>query len=403
MYNSGKLQKDNLLIQLQLSEMRVNMNIIGIVTEFNPFHDGHQHLIDTIKKQLHPDGIVVIMSGDFVQRGAPAIFDKYTRTKKALVSGVDLVIELPVHYALCSAEEFAYGAVSILHSLGVVNTLAFGVETTEPYPSATPYFQMADFLLNEPASYQILLQQYIKAGFSYPVARKKALYDYSSKDSNLTPLLPLLETPNSILAIEYTKAISKLNSPITLYPVKRKGTISAHRIRDIGQQTKKQGIFINDFTIPFHWKLTNTTVKPDICDFSSELYHRLLQVYEPSKTLLQLIEDCKTKQYTYSRISRCFMRFVLDLDCNSDTYNWNFARILGFRKDNSKIIAKIKKTRNIPIIQKINSDTDHLSFEYSNAIRVNNLCHNRYASIAAQKYKGTWQLKTEEENGIIMV
>ena len=187
------------------------MNIVGIVAEFNPFHDGHQHLINTVKEQLHPDGIIVIMSGDFVQRGTPAIYDKYTRTKKALLSGADLVIELPAHYALSSAEEFAFGAVSILHSLGIIHTLAFGVETASAYPSKIPYLTLADFLLNEPVAYQNLLQNYIKSGNSYPVARKKALFDYAAQNESIKPFLSLLDTPNNILAIEYAKAVLKLN------------------------------------------------------------------------------------------------------------------------------------------------------------------------------------------------
>lgn len=380
------------------------MNIVGIVAEFNPFHHGHQYLIDMVKKQLNPDGIIVIMSGDYVQRGTPAIYDKFTRTKKSLISGADLVIELPVHYALSSAEQFAFGAVSILNSLGIVNTLAFGVEAQSNTLSAEPYRLLADFLLNEPAAYQTTIQKYIKAGNSYPVARKKAFLDYSATNSSLKPLLPLLETPNNILAIEYTKAVLRLTSSITLHPIKREGTVSAHRIRDMRQQESKRGIYPNDYTLPFHWKLANHLTKPDITDFTDELYHRLLHIYDPAKSLSELIDDCKTKQYTHSRISRCFMRFLLDLDTTAiNQSNWNFARILGFRKEQSKLVAIAKENSTIPIIQKINNDTQKLSSQYQNAIHMNNMCHNRYAAISAQKYGEIWQQKTEEHHGIIMV
>ena len=154
------------------------MNTIGIIAEFNPFHNGHLHLIETCKKALSADRCIVIMSGDSVQRGAPAVVDKFTRTKMALNCGADVVIELPVYYALASAEFFARGAVSILDKLGCVDYLCFGSECGD----LDLLTDAARILNDEPDSFRDVLGKELKMGQSFASAREKALLSCLKKE-----------------------------------------------------------------------------------------------------------------------------------------------------------------------------------------------------------------------------
>ena len=194
------------------------MNVTGIIAEYNPFHMGHLHQIKYIKETLQSDYIVIAMSGDFVQRGAPGLLPKHIRAEMALRCGADLVLELPVQFSSASAEFFAHGGVSLLNGLGVVDQLCFGSEEGN-----TEGMLLAARILNqEPAEYQTLLQTYLKQGMSFPAARNKALNNYlrllpGSTHQTVSP--ELLSSPNNILGIEYCRAILSLNShmkPVTL-------------------------------------------------------------------------------------------------------------------------------------------------------------------------------------------
>ena len=143
------------------------MKVCGIIAEYNPFHNGHAYHIEKTKEVTGCDAIVAVMSGNFVQRGAPALFDKWTRTEMALKSGIDLVIELPTVYALSSAENFADGAVKILNSLGVVDFISFGSEIGE----ITPLLDVANILYKEPKEFSSLITTQLRSGLSYPKAR----------------------------------------------------------------------------------------------------------------------------------------------------------------------------------------------------------------------------------------
>lgn len=190
------------------------MKTVGLVTEYNPFHNGHLYHIKKAKEVTQADFCVIVMSGDFIQRGAPAITDKYTRTKMALLGGADLVIELPVSYATASAERFAHGAVSLLADTGIVDTLCFGSESGE----ITPFLTAAAHLTNESGLFVKVLQDGLKSGLSFPAARKQALSLTDKKTAEL------LQTPNNILGVEYVKALSRLNSSIVPYTIKREGS-----------------------------------------------------------------------------------------------------------------------------------------------------------------------------------
>lgn len=215
------------------------MRTVGIIAEYNPFHTGHEYHIRKAKEAAGADLAIVVMSPDYVQRGEPAIFDKHTRARMALLGGADLVIELPVCYATGSAEYFAEGAVSLLTQLGVTDVLCFGAECDD-----TPLFQeISAVLLHEPEHYKTALKNYIKQGKTYPQARSTALCEYlgktgetlstkafgknSAKESHNTPQKKterMLASPNNILGIEYCKALQKYESSITPLPIKRIGS-----------------------------------------------------------------------------------------------------------------------------------------------------------------------------------
>ena len=189
------------------------MKITGIITEFNPFHNGHEYILSQARKQTGCDLVVVAMSGDFVQRGAPAIVDKTVRTKAALLGGADLVVELPVIASTASASDFALGGVAALAACGV-DTLVFGCEQED----FDLFPVLAEFLENEPSDYKDVLSGFLKEGCSYPLARAKALERFFPGVDNLGELLV---APNNILALEYLRAIKRLGVPMKVCPIKR--------------------------------------------------------------------------------------------------------------------------------------------------------------------------------------
>lgn len=207
------------------------MKTAGIIVEYNPFHNGHQLHIERTRQETGADYVIAVMSGSFVQRGEPALTDKYYRTQMALISGADLVLELPVLFALGSAGDFAAGAVSLLDKLGVVDALCFGSECGD----ILPFLQTAPFLANEPPAFSALLRKYAADGLSFPQARSLALVSClsdaltadsgSSMANNTTASLPdrFLSSPNNILGLEYCCALLRRNSAIRPYTVKREG------------------------------------------------------------------------------------------------------------------------------------------------------------------------------------
>lgn len=194
------------------------MKTIGIIAEHNPFHNGHAYQIKKIREQTGADFIVVAMSGDFVQRGEPAIIDKYARTKMALCSGADLVIEIPVLWATASAESFAMAGVTLFEKMGCVDGLCFGAETDD-LPLLTT---LADILAEEPENYKIALSSYLKGGMNFPAARTKALCLVSETVTSGS-LAEILSSPNNILALEYLKALKRSHSSIKPLLLKREG------------------------------------------------------------------------------------------------------------------------------------------------------------------------------------
>ena len=201
------------------------MKTVGIIAEYNPFHKGHAYQLRKAKELSGADFAVVVMSGDFVQRGGPALTDKYLRAEMALRSGADLVLELPAVYATGSAETFARGAVSVLEALSFVDALCFGSEAGE-LSELLPYARLFE---EEPPLYRACLQGYLRQGFSFPAARSRAAEEYrnsterilpcSADDADCRRAASVLDSPNNILGVEYLRALLHKKSriePLTL-------------------------------------------------------------------------------------------------------------------------------------------------------------------------------------------
>lgn len=366
------------------------MNIVGLITEYNPFHNGHLHHINLAKKLTNADYVVVVMSGNFLQRGTPAIIDKYKRTAMALECGADLVIELPSVYATASAESFALGAVSLLHHMGCVTSLCFGSESGEINQLET----IADILLQESDNFKESLKQFLKEGLVFPAARKMALLDHLKRDfESQSELDSILSEPNNILAIEYIKAIKRLNS--TIKPVTIKRIVSGYhdtQISDvicsasaIRSSLKSNGmdcfkeqvppsvyqilvreyentfpIEMNDFSSLLKYKLLITQDNPysKYLDVSEALANAIMNHLSDFTNAENFMELLKNKQYTLTRINRSLTHILLNIEAEKvKDYAENgyaqYLRILGFQKSSNALLKMIKENASIPIISKL--------------------------------------------------
>lgn len=330
------------------------MSVIGIVCEFNPFHNGHKYLIDSVKQQ--GDIVVCVMSGNYVQRGEPAIFPKDIRVEMALICGADIVLELPFVYATATAEIFARNAVKILDSFGC-DKIAFGTETAE----VEDLTDVVDILLDDDFDNKIV--KYLNEGLSYPVARQKAFDEFGYKFD--------ISTPNNILAIEYVKSIKLINSKMVPVAVKRTGAgynetvavdefASATHIRSliynqdnfnnyipenlcgIYDETIKNGSYLScDKYNLIALTLLREKIGCDlsnIANMSEGLENRVESSLKTCTNLNDLYDDVKTKRYTHSRIRRAVLSMMFGVTENDVMISAPYCRMLGF---NSKISAKL--------------------------------------------------------------
>lgn len=362
------------------------MKAVGIIAEYNPFHNGHLYQINKAKELSGADGVVCIMSGNFVQRGQIAICDKWTRAEMALSSGVDLVIELPCYYSLGSAEVFANGGVSSLNALGLIDELWFGSECGD----IEKLNEAAIALSNETEQISIDIKKYLDKGMSYPSARTKAYSKSLGLDEEI------MSAPNNILAIEYIKAINKLNrriSPktITRYKTEYHSTTpsdsfaSATAIRKLISDGKDFSTYIPIEAYKTWQKAVQNRVAPvfesaldnvvlyklrsmplrelaNINDVTEGLEYRIKEAAVKSTSACELINIVKTKRYTTSRISRIIWSAVIGIKESPFIKKPEYIRVLGLNKTGAKILAKAKKNATLPIITKM-ADFDISSSE----------------------------------------
>lgn len=345
--------------------------ILGIISEYNPFHNGHLLHLQDSKKLTHTDFTIAVMSGNFVQRGDTSIVDKWTKAEMALKAGVDLVIELPTLYAISSAENFAEGAIRILNSLGIVDYVSFGSEIGE----ISPLNDVAQVLYKEPKEFSALISKQLRSGLSYPKARELAIQMYFGSSQKYTEIL---ENPNNILGIEYLKALKKYKSPISPITLKRKysdynsadvksGIASATAIRTMLQNNKNI-----HYVVPFETyelleeKKKNEQIITSLSVFSKEIIYTLRKMtlseiaslpdvseglenkiksaVNTSNTLEDLISKIKSKRYTQTRIQRILLYALLNIsakDMNMSRKQMPYIRVLGFNKHGKKIISAI--------------------------------------------------------------
>jgi len=341
------------------------MRVSGIITEFNPMHHGHIEHYECTKKITGCDYIVTVMSGNFVQRGEPAIINKWDRTRMALMGGSDLVIELPVIYATSAADYFARAAVKLLASTGVVDRISFGTESG----NLEQILYIAELLSKEPESYKQQLRQGLGQGWSFARAQGAAL----------THLLPdfepdLFSKPNNTLAIEYCKAIYAQQYHLKPYATHRvSGGTSATKIRKIiraggdfhcmmpnfAAQMMQLAIQNNEITSPddfsdiFRYKVLSDAFKPT--NLSEGIENRFRKFAGRHQTLSEILQAVKSKRYTHTRLARAALKIILDIsETDMQTYETNggpqYIRVLGFKHSATALLRAITQHAALPVI-----------------------------------------------------
>lgn len=362
----------------------------GIIAEYNPFHEGHRYHIEETRRRTGADYVVIAMSGDYVQRGEPAIVDKYIRTRMALEGGADLVLELPCAYATASAEHFAGAGVMLFHKLGVCDWLSFGSE----WADREELEEVAEILCREPETYKSVLREGLKEGLSYPASRARALCSLVSDDRR-ERCSRLLEEPNHILALEYMKAIRKMGSGMTCLVVARQG--KGYHDQEIGEVNEKS--FASAAAI--RASVTKASSRPDLAPalgggyerfincidrneyvvwedlmpflryailydkemlsrYSGtdlELARRIKNIYRPEYSFEELVAALHVKNRTDTALKRALLRIFLQigqqpyLEDGADPLI-PYGRVLGFRKEAAPLLRRIREVSSLDIIQR---------------------------------------------------
>lgn len=366
------------------------MNIVGIITEHNPFHNGHLYHVQQARKLCNAEYVVSVMSGHFLQRGEPALFNKWARAKMAVLGGVDLVVELPTAFSVRSASAFAWGSVALLNMMGIVTHLCFGSEAG----SVDQLWPAARIIYREPAEFKSLLASSLDKGVSYPTARAFAVKQYL--ESRGAEEIPghIYASPNNILGIEYLKALLTLGSRIQPVAIKRFSSgyhdthiveanpiASATSIRDellsSGMLTEKiravvpastfsimeheifsgRGpVFIKDYTKILFYLLRNLTEQQlaSMLDVNEGLENRIIEAAKFSSSVRDLVDWVKTKRYTWTRIQRIMAHILLDYNKETaaifDETGPLYIRVLGMSAKGRTLIKKIKKNSDVPVI-----------------------------------------------------
>ena len=370
------------------------MKITGIIAEYNPFHNGHLYQIRKAREITGADYIIVVMSGNHMQRGTPALIDKYSRAKMALSGGADMVIELPTCYATASAEYFAMGAISILNQLGCVDSVCFGSESGD----ITMLSKIAHALVDESEDFVQSLKTKLKNGDTYPVARNAAL---AETINGFTTFDTILGFPNNILGIEYIKAIIRQNSNIKPYTNTRIGSdYHSYKLAENFSSaiSIRQSLSLQDNLVMIQSQIPASAfdiMKEDFhktfpvyaSDFSSMIKFKLLkergqgftQYFDVTQAISDKLEKemfsmqsfdefcdiLKSKDITYARISRCLSHILLDIKAedvqlfkeNGITF---YARVLGFNSKADALTKTLKSNTSIPLITKTTTASSQL-------------------------------------------
>lgn len=369
------------------------MTNCGIIAEYNPFHNGH--LLQLNKAKEISDNVIVVMSGNFVQRGEPAICDKFSRTKTALLNGADIVIELPVCFSTSTAELFAFASVSLLHMSCIADYLCFGCETDDIHKLTKAAESILE--LNRNNEFKTRIKNELRKGVSFPTARSAAMDMFGADTS-------VLHDPNNILAVEYIKALSILKSHITPIVVKRvgashnsdniEGTIaSATAIRrlilDAGENSGGDYKKIMESVMPkesleilrneiaagnapncldnysdilqYILRLNGSECLRGIMDVGEGLENRIIAMAGKYHNISEIISHVKTKRYAYTRLQRIVLHVLLGISEKRQKYyiergGPQYIRVLGFKREKSRLLKDLSKAKIPVIINLKNSD-----------------------------------------------
>lgn len=369
------------------------MNVVGLITEYNPFHNGHRLHLQKAVELSQAEAVVAVMSGNFLQRGEPALFNKWARAEMALAGGVDVVIELPAAFATRSARQFAAGAVKILDAAGIVTHLCFGSEQGD----IEPLCRLAGIIRQEPPELKKIIKKHLEAGVTLPVAETRALAEYvETVDTGLlTSDLDVLNKPNNILGIEYLKALADLNSPVKPLTVARvaagyhdehfspTGIASATSIRKTLEKTAEmpgvtevvpadtmnimnkeaslgRGPVFPERLLPLLLYRLRTMTEEQlttVLDIGEGLEHRIIKSAINPQSLKDLIDTIKTKRYTWTRIQRVLLYIILGYNGNMahdfDASGPGYIRILSISGKGRKLVRRMKKTAVLPVITRV--------------------------------------------------
>ena len=366
------------------------MNITGIVVEYNPFHNGHALHVQQSKTKTNADIVVAVMSGNFLQRGEPAIVSKWSRTKMALSAGVDIVIELPYVFATQHAEVFAQGAISILNEIGA-KSICFGSESGD----ITEFITLYNFIKKHETTYNLYIQESLKKGYSYPKALASAFKKLDQQNEILD-----LSLPNNILGYHYVKAIFEQGAQINPFTIKRTkaqyhdqeipahSIASATSIRETLIKQKKDlktiehvvpettfnelSNYTNAYDSFQHWERLYPYLKykvlttkqqhlKDIYEAEEGLENRITHLIKDTTSFQQLMERLKTKRYTWTRLQRFCLHTLTNTTKEEMSIRKDqcpYIRILGMNKTGRQYISNRKKKLEVPLISTI-SKLDH--------------------------------------------
>ncbi|MFD0959435.1 nucleotidyltransferase [Paenibacillus chungangensis] len=367
------------------------MRTVGLIVEYNPFHNGHAYHLRQSRALADADAVVAVMSGHFLQRGEPALTDKWARTEMALAGGCDLVIELPVAYATQAAEWFAYGAVSLLEATGVVDAFCFGTESG----NLAPLKLAADLLANEPAAFKDLLKHNLEQGSSYPGAYSEAVSSYLHQQGHLDISGFSFDQPNHTLALHYLLALKRIHGtmePLTIAREKAQyrderasdaSIASATAIRKLllnSRNLQEAAAFVPPSThavladrwakeqCPVNWEnfrialfnavLTRTPEQlASIHEITEGLEHRIRNSMPQltEATIEQLLSALKTKRYTHTKLQRALLAILLghrksDFTRDKLAAGVQYIRVLGFTERGKLLLRRMRKTASLPIL-----------------------------------------------------
>lgn len=369
------------------------MKLLAVICEYNPFHNGHAYHLKSQRERFGADGVVCLMSGSFVQRGIPALFDKWSRAKAAVLSGADLVLELPVVYSAQSAMRFAHGAVSLLNALGCIDYLSFGSESGD----MEKLKKAAGVISSE--TFSAYMKNETKKGVSYPAARTNIL-----EKSFPTLNTQLVSSPNNILAIEYLRALKSLESSIIPVTHERQmDFLSASVIREkiLNQESIEEDVPESakscfgtpfdqetyDRIVAYHFRKQTPEDLRSVADIAEGLEYRFIKAAKESCSAEELAAKVKSKRYTRTRVDRMIVNALLGITDEDTALPPQYAHVLAFNRCGTKILKEMTKTSQIPIITKM-ADAKPDTPIYRRMLELDLLATDIYALLTADKRAG---------------